>query len=266
MGAFRSSFQAIALGTLLAISLSYLGVPSQLVQLPILSLLFSPSSSVAYDPSTNITYHGISTHGVDHFYNIFYAHDTSGPNRFAPPIPLHPTPHSVIDATIPGAVCPQGEGEPAFPFTSPTTNTSENCLSVRIARPAGLSAHAKLPVLVYIHGGGNALGTATDQLYNPDGLIRQAQANGQPVLLVGMNYRLGIFGYATNKALRDARSANVGLRDQRAAFEWVRENIAAFGGDPGRVTAVGQSVGASSLGLHLTSFRGEKGVPFDQAM
>lgn len=86
--------------------------------------------------------------------------------------------------------------------------------------------------------GGDALGSASDILYTPDGLVKQAKSNGQPVIYVGINYRLGgtldrpfttfavwlftdnrVFGYATNKALRAAKQANAGLRDQRAAFE-----------------------------------------------
>ncbi|KAI4114398.1 MAG: hypothetical protein LQ338_008012, partial [Usnochroma carphineum] len=75
-------------------------------------------------------------------------------------------------------------------------------------------------------------------MYNPDGLIRQAKANGQPIIFVAINYRLGR----------------------------IRENIAVFGGDPENVTAIGQSVGASSIALHLTSYRGRKGVPFQKAV
>ncbi|KAL9112657.1 MAG: hypothetical protein Q9187_007740 [Circinaria calcarea] len=121
-------------------------------------------------------------------------------------------------------------------------------------------------LLLRIALGGNALGSASDQLYRPDGLVQQASSNGQPVIFVGINYRLGIFGYATNKALKDANHTNAGLRDQRAAFDWVRDNIEAFGGDPENVTAIGQSVGASSIGLHLVSYKGRRGVPFQKAM
>ena len=98
-----------------------------------------------------------------------------------------------------------------LPFTSPITNVSENCLSLRIARPSDTNPSAKLPVLVYLHGGmkfamiekgvrvwsltgcsgGDALGSAYDQLYTPDGLVRQAESNDQPVIYVGVNYRLG---------------------------------------------------------------------------
>ncbi|KAL8933894.1 MAG: hypothetical protein Q9216_006169, partial [Gyalolechia sp. 2 TL-2023] len=187
------------------------------------------------DSEHDINYIGLHDRGVEHFQNIFYAEDTSGPNRFAPPIPIQHPPGTLIDATSLGAFCPQGVGGPPLPFQSPITNISENC--------------------------GNALGSAADQMFQPDGLVQQAKANHQPIIFVAINYRLGVYGYATSKALIDKKHANVGLRDQR-----VRRNIAAFGGDPENMTAIGQSVGASSIGLHLTSYRGKQGVPFQKAM
>lgn len=230
------------------------------------NLLNFSSTPYVRDARTGISYQGTSTNGVDHFQNIFYAEDTSGPNRFAAPVPYVPCPGFRVDATAAGAWCPQGLGGPPLPFTSPITNVSENCLSLRIARPSGIGSSAKLPVLVWLHGGGDALGSAYDRLYTPDGMVRQAKLNGQPVIYVGINYRLGIFGYATTKALRAAKQANAGLRDQRAAFNWVRDNIEAFGGDPGNVVAVGQSVGAMAIGLHLLSYSGTQGVPFQKAV
>jgi hypothetical protein len=107
--------------------------------------------------------------------------------------------------------------------------------------------------------GGDVLGSASDQLYQPDGLVSQAASNGQPVIYVGINYRLGseslkfklamywqlltiviVFGYATNKALVAMKQANAGLRDQRAAFECKYNNygkvIFANAGGTRRVT------------------------------
>lgn len=67
--------------------------------------------------------------------------------------------------------------------------------------------------------GGHALGSASEVLYTPDGLVTQAQADGQPLIYVAINYRLGIFGFATGDALLQAKHTNAGLRDQRAALE-----------------------------------------------
>ena len=112
-------------------------------------------SDVPYVTSerTDVTYYGTSANGVDQFQNIFYAEDTSGANRFAPPLPYMPPPGTIVDATTSGAACPQGVGPGPFPFVSAVTNVSENCLSLRIARPASIHASGKLPVMVWIHGG-----------------------------------------------------------------------------------------------------------------
>ena len=175
------------------------------------ALRFRTASSqvILFDRQKNITYVGAESSGIERFQNIFYAQDTSGAQRFAPPVPFTPSPGTVIDATSIGAACPQGMGPAALPFTSPVTNVSENCLSLGITRPAGLDATANLPVMVWLHGGwlsrmrvrrfpellicfqgGFTLGTGSDQLYQPDGLVRQSMANGQSVIVVNINYRI----------------------------------------------------------------------------
>ena len=110
------------------------------------------SKCTVHDTARDVTYHGVLSQGVEHFHEIFYAQDTSGSNRFAPPVKYEPPRGSVVDATRSGAWCPQGTGV-LLPFTSVITNISENCLSLRISRPAGAKAGAKLPVLVWLHGG-----------------------------------------------------------------------------------------------------------------
>jgi carboxylesterase type B len=145
---------------------------------------------VVHDPTRDIKYIGSLAPGVEHFQNIFYGQDTSGPNRFAPPVPVEHAKGSIIDATQPGAWCPQGLGD-VLPFTSRVTNVSENCLSLRVARPTGTKSDAKLPVMVWMHGGGHALGSAYDVLYTPDGIVSQAASDGQPLIWVAINYRLG---------------------------------------------------------------------------
>ncbi|KAI1443637.1 alpha/beta-hydrolase [Annulohypoxylon stygium] len=226
---------------------------------------FGDNPPVVFDSVREVTYVGSQSDGVEHFQDIFYAEDTSGKNRFAPPVPIKHAKGTVLGATQPGAWCPQGTGD-ILPFTSRVVNISENCLSLRIVRPQSTASDAKLPVIVWLHGGSHALGSASDVLYQPDGMVKQAAADGQPLIFVGINYRLGFFGFATSKALIDAKHTNAGLRDQRAALEWVRDNIEKFGGDPQRVTAIGQSVGASDISLQLTAFEGKQDAPFQQAV
>jgi carboxylesterase type B len=104
------------------------------------------------DSARGITYIGRRSASVEHFQNIFYAEEPTGKRRFALPVSIKHAKGSVIDATRSGAWCPQGIGD-ILPFTSRVTNISENCLSLRIARPKGTQKNAKLPVVVWLHGG-----------------------------------------------------------------------------------------------------------------
>ena len=103
---------------------------------------------------TGVSYHGTSLSEVEQFQNIAYAEDTSGPNRFAPPVPYLPTSGSTVQATTIGAACPQPPTPFAlYPFASTINLTSEDCLNLRIARPANYSSAKPLPVMVWIFGG-----------------------------------------------------------------------------------------------------------------
>lgn len=128
---------------------------------------------------------------------------------------------------------------------------SEDCLSLNIWAPAmtpqGVPTGTdRLPVMVWIHGGGNTVGTGN--LYNGHHL-----AGSQAVIVVSINYRLGIFGWLSHAALRNTSgnvedaSGNYGLLDMIAALTWVRDNIAAFGGDPENVTVFGESAGGHDV-------------------
>jgi len=112
-------------------------------------------SAYVIDTRTNVSYQGVSIDGVDAFQNIHYGQDTSGSGRFAPPKPFIPAHNTIINATVAGAACPQ-QLDP-FPgltgLLDNVTNISEDCLTLRIARPATVSQNAKLPVMVFIYGG-----------------------------------------------------------------------------------------------------------------
>ncbi|KAI1093971.1 alpha/beta-hydrolase [Rostrohypoxylon terebratum] len=227
------------------------------------------SLSIAADPvvqigESRISYRGITKGSVEFFERIKFAHDTSGSRRFAPPEPYTPPDGSQIDATAPGPACPQSKpGIP--PFFVDTPDISEDCLHLRIARPAGTTADDRLPVVVWLHGGGVIKGSAYDPHFDPDNIIKLSTSIKKPVIYVSLNYRLTIFGFANLPTLHDQKSLNVGMRDQRAGFQWIRDNIASFGGDPDSITAFGLSSGGTFISLQTLAYGGEKGVPFTKA-
>jgi carboxylesterase type B len=210
-----------------------------------------------------ISYHGTRIGSVEHFQNIKFAHDTSGPRRFSPPVPYIPPSGAEIDASTEGAACPQTrDGMP--PFFAETTNMNEDCLNLRIARHEGTTSNGSLPVVIWVHGGGVVKGSAYDPHFEPDKLIAHSHKMKSPVIFVALNYRLTIFGFARLPPLQAESSLNVGMRDQRAGFQWVKDHIKDFGGDPDRITVFGLSAGGTFASLHLMAFGGEQGVPFNQ--
>ncbi len=127
---------------------------------------------------------------------------------------------------------------------------SEDCLFLNVWTAAA-SPQERRPVFVFLHGGGNNEGSGSIDAYNGEGLARKG------MVMITINYRLGIFGFFTHPDLTAESShhmsGNYALLDQIAALEWVKKNIAAFGGDPERVTVAGQSAGASDIALLLVS-------------
>jgi para-nitrobenzyl esterase len=125
---------------------------------------------------------------------------------------------------------------------------SEDCLYLNVWAP---EKARHLPVIVWIHGGGYYGGTAAQPLYNGANLAKRG------AIVVTLNYRLGIFGFFAHPELTaespDKASGNQGILDQIAALRWVKDNIAAFGGDPGRVTIVGESAGGESVAILVAS-------------
>jgi para-nitrobenzyl esterase len=125
---------------------------------------------------------------------------------------------------------------------------SEDCLYLNIWAPEKAE---KLPVIVWIHGGGYFGGTGAQPLYDGTRLTKKG------VIVVTINYRLGVFGFLTTPELSaespDHASGNQGIEDQIAALNWIKANIAAFGGDPERVTIMGESAGANSVAVLVAS-------------
>jgi para-nitrobenzyl esterase len=132
----------------------------------------------------------------------------------------------------------------------PQPPQSEDCLYLTVRTPSP-DPGARLPVMVWIHGGDHQDGSGTDVYYAANALA------GHGVVTVSINYRLGVMGYLAHPELMaesaDGVAGNYGTLDQIAALEWVRDNIASFGGDPGNVTVFGESAGGESVMHLLTS-------------
>ena len=148
-------------------------------------------------------------------------------------------------ATTLSPACPQGP----VPFLDDVLGTrygelpgSEDCQRLSITVPAGLADGEHVPVMVWLHGGSYTSGSGDLAIFDAKSLVSENR-----VIVVSVTYRLGLFGYL---ATGTGRPANLGLLDQLEAFRWVQRNISAFGGDPGRVTAFGQSAGGDSV-AHL---------------
>lgn len=123
---------------------------------------------------------------------------------------------------------------------------SEDCLFLNVYVPDNIGTK-KLPVMVWIHGGGFSQGAASD--YDMSVLAQKANA-----VIVSSNYRLGVFGFFALPGVRaESSNVNFGLQDQQAALRWTKSNIASFGGDTSRVTIFGESAGGTSMCLHLVS-------------
>lgn len=175
---------------------------------------------------------------------IPYAQAPVGALRWRAPLPL-PRWQDTRKALAYGALCPQfGQ----VPGAGKRVEGSEDCLTLNVWTPR-LSPqqveNTRLPVMVWIHGGGNTIGSS--QMGAGFHL-----AGTQNVVVVSLNYRLGVFGWLSHPALRDGAapedaSGNYGLLDQIAALRWVRDNIAAFGGDPANITLFGESAGARDV-------------------
>lgn len=150
------------------------------------------SNPVVVDPNKNITYEGLNRNNIEVFLNIPYGQDTGGANRFKPPKAFAPEPGSTIVAQSYGPACPQelGESVPPLLLTN-TTEISEDCLNLNVARPSGLGAEARHPVIVWIYGGSFWFGQNREITNAPDGMILESVANGLPIIHVAMNYRLG---------------------------------------------------------------------------
>ncbi|MFE2145200.1 carboxylesterase/lipase family protein [Streptomyces sp. NPDC059456] len=178
--------------------------------------------------------------GICVFRGVPYAAPPVGALRFAAPRPPAAW-DGVRDAGAFGPTAPKVPYPPAFAALLPDPDIpGDDCLNLNVWTPDPAPG-ARLPVMVWLHGGALTRGSSAVPVYDGSAFARDG------VVLVSVNYRLGVLGYG----LFPDAPANRGLLDQIAALTWVRENIEAFGGDPGRVTVFGESAGAISVGALL---------------
>lgn len=185
---------------------------------------------------------GAALDGVDVFRGIPYAQSPTGRLRWRPPVTAQRW-SGVRDATRFGPACHQPPSRPGSIYAPAETPVmSEDCLSLNVWTPAN---DENAPVFVWIHGGSLTGGSGAEVMY--DG----ARMAAQGVVVVTINYRLGVLGYLAHPDLSEESpngvSGNYGLLDQIEALRWVNRNIAAFGGDPDNVTIAGESAGALSV-------------------
>jgi para-nitrobenzyl esterase len=215
-----------------------------LIALAALVLVALAAPALADDPAIVRVQGGLvrgSGDDIRVFKGIPYAAPPVGRLRWRPPQPA-PSWSGVRDAAAYGPACMQPGDE--------LKEMSEDCLTVNVWAPRPAKNEAKnqakkLPVMVFFHGGGWLGDGSAKPLYDGTKLARRG------VVLVTLNYRLGVLGFLAHPALSAESpqhvSSNYGLRDQITALHWVRDNIAAFGGDPGNVTIFGQSAGAQAV-------------------
>jgi para-nitrobenzyl esterase len=175
------------------------------------------------------------------FLGIPYAAPPIGDLRWKAPQPAAKW-KGLRDATQYGAHCMQSHifDDMIFQDSGP----SEDCLYLNVFAPSDANPRSKLPVMFWIHGGGHNAGSASEPRHDGDFLPTKG------VVLVTINYRLGVFGFlATSDLAKESGGAagNYGLMDMVAALQWVKENIARFGGDPGNVTIFGESAGSEAV-------------------
>lgn len=189
---------------------------------------------------------GIRQGGADAFLGLPYAAPPVGEARWRAPAPAAAW-KGVRKADKFGASCEQGvgNGRGFGPWTTEYVvhgEVSEDCLSLNVWTPHKRPG-AKLPVMVWIHGGGFSAGSGSVPIYDGANLAQRG------IVVVSINYRLGLFGFLAHPELTKeaGASGNYGLMDMVAALRWVRDNISRFGGEPAKVTIAGQSAGAVAV-------------------
>jgi para-nitrobenzyl esterase len=217
-----------------------------LIVLAVGAFATSVSAQVVTASVSGGTVRGVASDDVAAFKGIPFAAPPAGPNRWRAPQPVEAW-NGIKSADHFAAACMQDPAMMAFMGSDVTV--SEDCLYLDIWTPAK-SASDKLPVMVWIYGGGFAAGATSSPTYFGDRLAKLG------VVQVNVAYRVGVFGFLAHPELSKENgqgSGNYGLLDQIAGLEWVQKNIAEFGGDPSNVTVFGESAGGISVSMLAAS-------------
>jgi juvenile-hormone esterase len=186
---------------------------------------------------------GINNGKYDAFLSIPFAKPPLGDLRFKNPEPVDPW-KGILDVTLEKQICLQKN----VLFPNPLIQGSEDCLYLHVYSPKTDKEQCKrkLPVLIYIYGGGFFSGAATQNISGPDYFMET-----KDVVMVFLSYRVHVFGFLSTGD--DDMPGNFGLKDQALGIKWTVRNIAAFGGNPNRITLIAQSAGAVSANFHMMS-------------
>ncbi|KAF7353893.1 Carboxylic ester hydrolase [Mycena venus] len=217
------------------ILISFCAVASALEIVPRISLQYA-------------TFQGVNDGNLTKFLGVPFSQPVS---RFEVPKPPIHIP-GLLDATNFGPACPQQALDPIpAPFPIGNYTISEDCLTLNVFKPAAANLDSKLPVLVWIFGGGFEIGDSSDTDVRP--VVERSINIGEPIIVVTPNYRISAFGFLGGAEMNAAGATNLGIRDQIAALEWVRDHISEFGGDASKVVVGGVSSGAISTGILMLS-------------
>ncbi|VDC05628.1 unnamed protein product [Peniophora sp. CBMAI 1063] len=213
------------------------------------------------------TFTGVAAEQVNKWLGIPFAKPPVGDLRFSLPELVDPY-AGTYTATTFGPECPQQSGDsppvsllPAETLefvanltAGATVDEDEDCLTVNVIAPQGISTKSKLPVVVWIYGGGFETGSSAS--YDGTVIVERSIAINEPVIYVSLNYRLSAWGFIASQEVKDAGVTNLGSRDQRMALRWIQKYISHFGGDSSKVTIWGESAGALSVGVQMVANNG----------
>ena len=189
----------------------------------------APASPQAKIKNGTVVGFHLSSYNQDLFLGIPYAQPPVGPLRYRVPQSLNTSYSKALSAKAYYPEC-VGYGGDDIGY-----EVSEDCLALNVIRPSGYEGQ-KLPVAVWIHGGGLQMGGTPDRRYNLSFIVQNSVEIGKPIIGVSIAYRLASWGFLYSQEVQGSGNTNLGLRDQRLALHWLQENIAAFGGDASKVS------------------------------